>query len=610
MRCCRATVAALCLLSVATTVLGEAPVRYAISFPNHLHHEASVEVVFSEVSDSTLDVRMSRSSPGRYRLHEFARNVYSFRAFDGGGRELEVSRSDPHGWQVSGHDGTVRVTYRVFGDYMSGTYSAVDETHAHLNPPSVLAWARGFEDRSVQVKLLPPEASWRVATQLQPTDDPLVFLAPDLAYLLDSPIEVSDHRLREWKTGTGAAEQTFRMAIHHLGTDPQLDLYVEQTKLLVEESAAVFGEFPRFDFGSYTFLVDYLPWAADDAMEHRNSTFLVSSSDLARNANGLIATLAHEFFHVWNVERIRPRSLEPFDFDGATFSDDLWFAEGFTNYYDGLLLMRSGILDLEGWALDLSVAVDRIVNSSATRYGSAIDMSRQAIFRDRGQWADPQNSANTYLHYYYYGEAIALALDMELRSGFDSDLDRFMRLLWERFGRDEVSYALPDLERTLADVSDEHFAESFVGRYIEGRETADYKQLLLAAGFVVRAERPAEAWIGNATLVFGRDGARLSSATREGSPLHEAGVDRGDLLVEIGGRKIRDPKSLKRALGSLAPGSEVRAIVEKHDGRRTVVLRTVADPTLEVVLLEKDGGRPTAEQLAFRDRWLGSRAAR
>ena len=161
-----------------------------------------------------------------------------------------------------------------------------------------------------------------------------------------------------------------------------------------------------------------------------------------------------------------------------------------------------------------------------------------------------------------------------------------------------------------AEVSEVGFAQSFFARYVEGRETADYEQLLLAAGFVVRARDSGEAWIGNATLSFSREGARLSSATQEGSPLHGAGVDRGDLLVEIAGRKIRDPRALKRALGSAAPGSEVRAIVKKRDGRRKILLRIVGDPTLEVVPLEKDGGRPTREQLAFRDRWLSSRAVR
>ena len=145
---------------------------------------------------------------------------------------------------------------------------------------------------------------------------------------------LGNFELREWQQG--ADPQQFRMAIHHDGTDAEIDSYVEMTEKVVAEAIGVFGELPRFDFGAYTFLVDYLPWAQGDAMEHRNSTPLVSSQRLEDSALALLETLAHEFIHTWNVERIRPASLEPFNFDDVTHSDSLWFAEGFTNYYDGL----------------------------------------------------------------------------------------------------------------------------------------------------------------------------------------------------------------------------------------------------------------------------------
>ena len=565
-----------------------------------------MEIVFPEIEAQTLEVRMSRSSPGRYRLHDFARNVYSFRAFDGSNNELEAPKADPWGWSVAGHDGTVRVRYTVFGDHMSGTYSAIDETHAHLNPPSVLAWARGLEDRPVEVRLAPADARWRAATQLEPTDDPLLFRAPDLDYLLDSPIELSDFVSREWTVGTGDSRQRFRMAVHHTGSPAQIDAYVEWTKRVVAESAAVFGELPSFDFGEYSFLVDYLPWASGDAMEHRNSTPLVSASSLERDALELVSTLSHEFFHVWNVERLRPRSLEPFAFDGVTFSEDLWFSEGFTNYYDGLLLVRAGVWGRDDWAGDLSVTVDRILSSSAPRFGSALDVSRLAVFRDRGRWVDPQNTGNTYLHYYFWGESIALALDLELRSRFETDLDHYMRNLWERFGRGEVPFVRSDLEEALAEISNEGFARTFFERYVEGREVADYARLLATAGYEVRPENPDEVWIGHSTFSFGDGGARVNSMTRIGSPLYAAGVDRGDVIVSIEGRKLRSARALQRALSGARPGDELSVVVTKRDGLRTVRLRVAADPTLEVVSIP--GPRLTPEQTALRADWLGSKS--
>ena len=156
-------------------------VEYDVSFPNAVHHEAEIRVTFHKVTTDPLEVRMSRSSPGRYRLHEFARNVYSVRAVDSGGKELEIERPNPHQWNVAGHDGTVKLTYTLFADQVSGTYSAIDATHAHLNGPATFMWARGMTDRAVRVALHRPQPDWKVATQLVETDDPGVFTGSQYA---------------------------------------------------------------------------------------------------------------------------------------------------------------------------------------------------------------------------------------------------------------------------------------------------------------------------------------------------------------------------------------------------------------------------------------------
>src|SRR5690606_34942999 len=176
-----------------------APIEYTLSFPEPQHRWMQVEAVFSGIGRSPLRVRMSRSSPGRYALHEFAKNVFDVRFADGAGRVLEAARPSHHEWEVAGHDGTVRVRYRVFGDRVDGTYLAIDPTHAHINMPAALMWSESLQDRPVRVTFRQPEgASWRVATQLLPTDDPLVFTAPNLQYLMDSPAEFSAFTLREF----------------------------------------------------------------------------------------------------------------------------------------------------------------------------------------------------------------------------------------------------------------------------------------------------------------------------------------------------------------------------------------------------------------------------
>ena len=327
-------------------LLAQKSVTYELSFPNAVHHEAEVRAIFHGVTEEPLEIHMSRSSPGRYALHEFAKNVYHVRASDEQGHALSVAQPDPYGWTVSGHHGVVTFDYTLYADRVDGTYSAVDATHAHLNLPATLVWAQGFESVPDSLYfLIPPGSNWRVATQLarQPNG---TWFAPNLEQLMDSPVEISVHAEPEWKLG----DSVFRLALHHLGTDAEAAAFAEKCKAIVLEERAVFGALPKYDTGSYTFLVDYLPWASFDGMEHRDSTVISGPVALKGDSDREIGAVSHEFFHSWNVRRIRPRSLEPFDFERADMSGELWFAEGFTNYYGILVLARAGLSSLDAFA--------------------------------------------------------------------------------------------------------------------------------------------------------------------------------------------------------------------------------------------------------------------
>ena len=342
---------------------------------------------------------------------------------------------------------------------------------------------------------------------------------------------------------------------------------------------------------------------------NRNSTTLCSRSSLADNPLDLLETLSHEFFHVWNVERLRPGSLEPFDFSRANPSGELWFAEGFTNYYDGLTLCRSGIWSLDRYAKDLTETVETLRASPAPRHGSPVDMSLQAPFRDRATWIDPQNSRNTFLSYYFYGDAVALALDLMLRSETQVSLDRYMQALWRRFGRAERPYTNRDLELTLAKVTgDESFAKGFFRRYVHGRELADYRSLLANAGLLVRLARPGAPSWGPVRLAA-RDGAvRIDSAPLEGSPLYEADLTRGDRILTIDGREISEAADAEAILATKVPGDTISIDYEQRLERRTANVELIQDPVLEVVPFEHADLPLDAAMQTFRDDWLGSKA--
>ena len=317
-----------------------------------------VEATFPDLRSGTLELRMSRSSPGRYSLHDFAKNVYDVHAFTEDGRELETTRPDPYGWNVAGHGGSVTVKYKVFGDRVDGTYLAIDTTHAHINMPAAIMWAHGLDDRPISDRRSSsPDrrcAGWSVsrdsASHPPDTRKPLEFTAPNLQYLMDSPSEFGPAGACAQFT---VGDRTFRFSLHHTGTAAELDGFIKDVEKIVRQEGAIYGEYPDYEPGYYTFLADYLPYANGDGMEHRNSTVITSRGSIAETREDLLDTVAHEFFHCWNVERIRPKGLEPFDFDRANLSGELWLAEGFTQYYGPLAMQRARLVDVASTAAHL-----------------------------------------------------------------------------------------------------------------------------------------------------------------------------------------------------------------------------------------------------------------
>jgi len=599
-----------------------APIAYRFSFPEPQHRWMQVEATFTELPAAPVELRMSRSSPGRYSLHDFAKNVYDVHAFAGDGRELTAARPDPYGWTVAGHDGRVTVKYKVYGDRVDGTYLGIDNTHAHINMPAAIMWARGLDERPATVTFVQPAGmKWQVATQLHPGASPLEFTAPNLQYLMDSPSELSSFALRTFTVSDGSRQPTFRIAIHHEGDEAELDGFARDVEKIVREERGVYGEFAPYDVGTYTFIADYLPWANGDGMEHRNSTILASSSSIRTNRVGLLSTLSHEFFHSWNVERIRPKSLEPFNFDDANMSGELWLAEGFTNYYGPLVLQRAGLTRLSEFAATISAAINDVTFSPGRQIHTAEEMSQMAPFVDAATSIDRTNFDNTFISYYTWGESIALGLDLTLRQRSDGriTLDDFMRAMWQQFGKGggrepgyvDRPYTMADAKAVLATVAgDRAFADDFFARYIQGHEVPDYARLLTAAGLALRPRTPQSGFAGELRLQDSPGGVRIGAAVPTGSAAYRAGLDRDDVITAIGGRATRNAEEVDGAIRATAPGNTV-TVTYLHRGRGqplTATIRTVADPTLEVVPAEQAGRALSDAQRRFRDGWLSSRA--
>lgn len=558
-------------------------VTYQISFENAEHHEAKIHVTFPEVEQEELTVRMSRTSPGRYALHEFAKNVYGVKATNSQGEALTITRSNPYSWNIAGHDGTINLEYTLYANRADGTYSQIDETHAHLNIPATFMYADALQDRPIKVTFdTNGFPDWKIATQLK-HENANTYSAPNLYYFMDSPTEVSAHKVKEFDLDG----QTIKFALHGPATEAEFDDYYEQVKNIVGQQKAVFGELPKFDYGDYVFIACYLPHASGDGMEHRNSTILTSSRPLGEEGiKRNIGTVAHEFFHAWNVERIRPQDLEPFDFTEANMSGLLWFAEGFTSYYTPLTLVRGGIITPLEFVEGLNGTFNYVWNSPAREFFNPVEMSYQAPFVDAATSVDPVNRENTFISYYSYGSMLGLALDLQLRQK-GQNLDEYMKLLWEKFGKQEEPYELADLEESLVQYAGKDFAEKYFSNYIYKSGMPDFEGLFEFVG--LKLERNSENPFFGPPVLNDETGFYIGGNPLKNTPAYKAGLDRGDRIVSVDGTTLEAENAWDEIMTKAKAGDNLVLEIERFGNKMQKNVKLEKDPSYKISIDDNAG---------------------
>ncbi|WP_435654865.1 M61 family metallopeptidase [Cellulophaga baltica] len=573
---------------------------YTISFENAVHHEAEITATFPKITSEIFSVRMSRTSPGRYALHEFAKNIYAVKATDGQGKSLTIKRPNPYQWDISGHDGTVNISYTLFADRADGTYSQIDETHAHLNIPATFMYAPEFSERKINVNFQPREdLNWKIATQL-PLVSNTTYSADNLQYFMDSPTELSNFGMREFEvTEADGKKKNIRFVLHHNGTEAELDTYFEKIKKTVLAEKAVFGELANFDYGTYTFLACYIPNASGDGMEHRNSTILTNTRSLADGGmEKNMGTVSHEFFHSWNVERIRPKSLEPFNFEEANMSGELWFAEGFTSYYTNLILCRAKLITDQEYVEGITGTFNYVWNSPARQFFNPIEMSYQAPFVDAATSVDPVNRENTFISYYSYGSILGLALDLSLREK-GLNLDDFMKLVWTTYGKKEIPYTVKNLNESLNTYAGKDFGDAFFNAYIYKGNMPDYTALFKTVG-VTLSQQAAVANFGASVIINANLQGEIRRNTTIGSPAYLGGLDKGDFITKINGQALPSSTSFEDYIKTFPVGTELTIDFLRNAEPRKTTVKLASNPEYSIKLADN----PSKKTLKNRTAWL------
>ena len=602
-----------CLVAILWCVslsdlLAQDTISYVVSFPNAVHHEAAISITVPH-SSATVHAVMSKSSPGRYAEHNFAKNVYNVNAIDQDGKAIRIEKISPDEWEMHADGAPLKLSYTLYGNHADGTYSGIDADFANINMPASVMWIKGMDNLPIKVTFqLPDTGLWQVATQLMLLDSARhTYFAPNLQYLMDSPCILGAFDVMDLAGEFDGYH--IKMAINSKASEEDMHAYGKMAAKIVSEEKAVYGSFPAFMDSTYIFLCSYGPGFFGDGMEHRNSTMVSSRAGLSGNAAKLIGTISHEFFHCWNIERIRPASLEPFDFTRANMNGELWFGEGFTNYYGDLILCRSGLISEKKYLGILSRNINRFVNTPGVKFGSPVYMSKMAPFSDQAAAMDETNFSNTFFSYYYYGEMVALALDLSLRTSYPGlSLDDLMKSMWEKFGRTERPYHNADIQNTLAELTgDKGFAEDFFNRYIYGNEITDYGKLFDKTGYKLIKKNPNKLSLGYVRLSFEGDTATVLSTPLIGSGLYEAGVNKNDLILSLDGQKVTSYPELNFIVGTRKVGDEISIEYAHHGDKKTGTMVLKEDSQLVLIPKDRFSIKVSESEIQTRKEWLDTR---
>jgi predicted metalloprotease with PDZ domain len=471
-------------------------IAYRIAMPDPASHLYEVALDVDGVRGPTLPLQLPVWSPGRYAKMDFARNVQEFRATSADGRPLRWDKTDGSRWVVTtGGARSVRVRYRVFANMLSGTFSVLDTAHANWNGASMFMYVEGRKPNPVTLEVRPP-AGWQVINGHTRAPGQTHFRFDNYDLLVDTPTEVAPAVLLDSFVVDG---RRYRTMVHHNGPAPTAarERFVRDVEKIVRYENSVFGPPP---LEQYTFLFN-IGYPGGDGMEHLNSTQIVNSATWTDSATVLpgLTTAAHEYFHVWNVKRVRPVALGPFDYTREQYLPSLWVAEGWTQYYGLTALGRGGVVDREAFYATMAGLIQANLTTPGRKEVSARMASFHAPFWDGAAQPQPNNGGQTFFSYYTKGAGLALYLDLHLRakSANRRSLDDVFELLKRRtWNAKSTSYYLQgrgyterDVERAVSDVAGEDMHPWFE-RHVGGTADVDYDALLARAGLrLLRGEQ-------------------------------------------------------------------------------------------------------------------------
>ncbi len=571
-------------------------IHYQVAMPQPQSHLFEVTLVVENWQESVLNLKMPVWTPGSYLVREYAKNLQDFSAeMTDKQQSLPICKVAKNHWQIeTASTSKITVRYRVFANELSVRTNHLDATHGYFNGAALFLFIPGFEQQPIQITITLPKSEWQVTTTL-----PLVsghtntFEAKDFDTLVDSPFEIGSHQIYNFEV-LGKPHQLAVWGEGNLNPEK----LIEDTQKIIEVEAKIFGGLP---YERYLFLL-HLTNNSFGGLEHKESCALIYSRFGFRakeKYQRFIQLVAHEFFHLWNVKRIRPKALEKFDYEQENYTTSLWFSEGTTSYYDLQIPLRAGIYDAKTFLENLSKEITQLQLTPGRKVQPLGESSFDAWIK---LYRRDANSNNSQISYYLKGEMVSFLLDLLIRSRHENQrsFDDVMTTMWQSFGKEEIGFTPQQLQAVIESVAETDLGD-FFSRFVDGTEELPFDEYLEPFGLRLNTVEDAVAYLG--LIVKSENNQEMIKFVDATSTAALAGVDAGDELLAINGLRVT-ADLLSDRLKDYQAGDTIKLSLFHQDELRTVSVTLGAPQVIryQIVLVEQ----PTPIQKENLTGWLGS----
>jgi predicted metalloprotease with PDZ domain len=589
------------LLSITMAAKSQVKINFEVSFKEPQAHYAEVEMNMSGIATKPyVDVKMPVWTPGSYLVREFAKSVEGFVA-TAGGKTVKAEKVNKNTWRVyNAKTNAVKINYRVYAFEISVRTAFIDASHAFLSSANIFMYPAGMLKTPSTVKIN-PWGNWdKVSTGLEPVaGQKFTYTAPDFDILYDSPIEVGTQDVFEF-TAAGVRHE---VAMYGGGNYDKERLKVDMAKI-VEQETAVFGENPN---KHYTFIVHNYAQGGG-GLEHLNSTVLGASRNAygnERGYQGFLGLVAHEYFHLWNVKRLRPIALGPFDYDNENYTTNLWIAEGFTSYYPTKVMLRAGFSTQEGFLNSNLGTIGTVMNTPGAKINSAAESSFNA-------WINPayrpsENANNTFISYYTKGQVVGLLMDLEIINATKGakSLDDVMKAMYLQCKTLKRGYTDAEFKAMVEKISGISFT-NFWDKYVNGTVDVEYAKYFAYAGIDVVNENEGKSvpYLGvTPSRTATGAGKVIVGGVSRGSGAWNGGLNVNDEVLTVDGAPAEMMLERMSQITSKKVGDVVKISIVRDGLKKDLDITLTANPAVRFKSTINENATPL--QLTVRKKWLG-----